>query len=78
MTKHFQQSLHTKSQNQQICQSHQMHLTRLTNFSSFIRGDDINRLADDAIASDGLGNFLSSYDGNYDELPDGKIIARIN
>ena len=41
-------------------------------------GDDINRLADDAIANDGLGNFLSSYDGNYDELPDGKIITRIN
>lgn len=39
---------------------------------------DIDSAVDDALDSDGLGHFLSSYDGDYKELKDGKIIARIN
>ena len=39
---------------------------------------DIDSAVDDALDSDGLGHFLSSYDGDYKELKDGKVIARIN
>lgn len=39
---------------------------------------DVERMGDDAIASDGLGHFLSSYDNNYEETSSGQILARHN
>ena len=43
-----------------------------------IGGIDIEDATDDAISTDGWQHFVSSYDGNSDELLDGKVIVRIN
>jgi len=48
-----------------------------------LAGDDLGRLIDDAIAADGRGHFLSSYDGHevssdeIEGLPKGLIAFRI-
>lgn len=39
---------------------------------------DTRAAAEEAVSTDGLGHFLSSYDGNYDTLPSGAVVVRTN
>jgi hypothetical protein len=43
-----------------------------------IAGIDETEAATDFVAADGMGHFLSSYDGNYNELPSGGVYWRLN
>lgn len=38
----------------------------------------LEKLCEKAIREDGLGHFLSSYDGNFEELNCGAIVIRVN